>query len=98
MGAAGAHPEASMGLRSFLAVWPSLVKGQAKRAQGPASPLGQEEEGDQEGMRLLCGHMGLPRGLEAYPTTRLGLALPVGSGTTFNTATSTSPYWPVRGS
>lgn len=40
MGAAGAHPEASMGLRSFLAVWPSLVKGQAKCAQGPASPFG----------------------------------------------------------
>lgn len=40
MGATGAQPEASVGLRSFLAVWPSLVKGRAKCAQGPASPYG----------------------------------------------------------
>lgn len=60
--------------------------------------VGQEEEEDQEEMGLPCGHMGLPRGLEAYPTSRLGLALPVGSGTTFDTATSTSPSLPVRGS
>lgn len=40
MGSRGSEPGVSLGLRSFLAVWPSSGKGWAKFAQGPASPCG----------------------------------------------------------
>lgn len=59
--------------------------------------MGQEEEEDQEGVGLPCGHMGWLWGVEASPTTWLGLALRVGSGTTFTQsgkADSKSPLPP----
>lgn len=83
-----------LGISSCLAVWPSLDKGGAKCAQGPASPCGAEE--DQEEMALPCGHMALPQGTEACLTTWLGLVLPLGVGTTFDTSTAISPFWPVE--
>jgi len=46
-------------------------------------PVGQEEEEDQEGMGLLCDHMGLLQGMKACSITWLGLVLCVGSEATF---------------
>lgn len=46
-------------------------------------PVWQEEKEDQEGTGLPCDHMGLLQGMEACPTTWLGLVLCVGSEATF---------------
>lgn len=82
MGASEAEPGAPLGSKFLVGCLACLGKGQAVCAQGPLSPTGQEEEEDQEGMGPPWGHMGLPRGMGAYPTTWLGLVLCAGSEAT----------------
>lgn len=75
MGASVAEPGAPL-RPQFLFLQPSLGKGWAIYAQGPASSYGAGERGSEreESHGLLCG-------TEAYPTIWVGLALYAGLGT-----------------
>lgn len=64
-GAPGAEPGASLKSPFLLGCLAQLQQGPGCVLRDLLPPVGQEEEEDQEGMGLSCGHMGLLWGTEA---------------------------------